>query len=369
MSNDNFYHPELDGLRFAAFLLVFFHHAPALFDQPFFILLSQKGWVGVDLFLFLSAFLFARLLHLEHATTGGIRIKNFYIRRALRIWPLYFVFLGGVFCIKFLRYGWYQYATLRALGMIFFVDNLLSAVFDYNLFLGSSHLWTISYEEQFYAVIPWFLRKIFNVGRRTKSLILLSIFIVFSLIRAGMIYANVKHPAIWVLPVTHFESILGGLAVGLGMFDTLLKKISAWILMAAGLVCLLCVSAMPELAQAHWSLMFIYPLIGLGMSLILLSLMTDQQWLLKTVFCNAQLAYFGKISYGLYVYHLLALYAAEKLLLLLGVSSSRLLVYPLSTFAIGLAFTLAASSLSYYLLEKPFLRLKERFSSIQSRPI
>lgn len=369
MSNENFYHPELDGLRFFAFLLVFIHHAPALTDAALYMILHDYGWMGVDLFLCLSAFLFARLLYIEHTATGGINIKNFYIRRALRIWPLYFVFLGIALFITALNVKWDANVTLRVLGMSVFADNIFSAVFGYNQFVGSGHLWTISYEEQFYAVIPWFLRKMFSVDRRKKIFNLLLIFIIFSLIKAAMIYANARPPTIWVLPLTHFESILGGLAAGLGVFDDQIKKLPAWLLMIAGLVCLAVVCTLPSLEVIGWSLMLTYPLVGLGMSLILVSLITGRQWFAKTMIRSQWLAYLGKISYGLYVYHLVALDYGEQITIALGIFPKRLVVYPLSVFIIGMFITILTASISYRWLEKPFLRLKERFSLIRSRPI
>ena len=369
MPKENFYHPELDGLRFFAFLLVFIHHAPILLEKSFFATFHEYGWVGVDLFLCLSAFLFARLLFIEHQAKGDINIKNFYIRRALRIWPLYFIFLGIMLVLTVRELGWSASLFQRTLGATVFADNIFAAFFGYNQIANSPHLWTISYEEQFYAIIPWSLRKIFKMERDKKIRVILFVFLTFSLIRAALIYFTVPHPAIWVLPITHFESILGGLVVGLGLADDRLKKIPAWLLMTAGIVSLTIVSALPNAGLITWYLMLTYPLVGLGTSLILSSVVREKQWFVKSVLQHKWLAYLGKISYGLYVYHLLAINYGAKIAQALSISQKRLVVYPVSVFGIALCLTILVSIASYQLMEKPFLRLKERFSSIESRPI
>lgn len=369
MTKKNFYYPELDGLRFFAFLLVFIHHTPIFTSLSFHHVLHKYGWVGVDLFLCLSAFLFTRLLFMEHEQQGDINIKNFYIRRALRIWPLYFAFLGFTFFITFSYFGWKPQLLWRALGMMLFAENIFAAYLRYNTFFHSIHLWTISYEEQFYAVIPWTLRKMFKMNRGGKMLTLGLIFFLFSAIRAYLIYIRAPQPAIWVLPVTHFESILGGLVVGLGLFDDQIKKVAPWIWMAAGLLCLGVVSTLPSTDVITWLLMYTYPLVGLGTSLILISVLSEKQWAVKSMVRHPWLAYLGKISYGLYVYHVFALNYVKKLMFIWDVAPATESTYRLFTFIFGLLLTILISSISYYLLEKPFLRLKERFSSIPSRPI
>src|SRR4051812_10443932 len=82
------YWPQLDGLRFLAALLVFFAHAPVL-PGHIFRTLNKFGWCGVDLFLVLSAFLIARLLRAEYERSEFVDVRRFYVRRMLRIWPLY----------------------------------------------------------------------------------------------------------------------------------------------------------------------------------------------------------------------------------------------------------------------------------------
>lgn len=363
------YYPELDSLRFFAFLLVLIHHSPYMKSIAVWQTLSEYGWMGVDLFLCLSAFLFARLLYVEYQQKGAINVGYFYLRRALRIWPLYFFFFAAMLTISIQQDGWSANMLNRSIGMLTFTDNIFAAFINYNLVIWfTDHLWTISYEEQFYLVIPWVLRKLYQIKKSTTLIILVGVMFIGMLIRGFFIYNQVEHPAIWVLPITHFEAIFGGLMIGLGLFDHSLKKIPAWIQLACGVLALYLITLMPNIDSIQWTLLLTYPLIGLGMTLILSAVMQGNISLLSTLFRNKLLGYFGKISYGLYVYHVASIWLAYKITDLL-VPPERLLVYPLTVLLLGLIITLLVSMLSYQFLEKPFLRLKEKFTFIKSRPI
>ena len=109
-SQRRFYQPELDGLRFYAFLGVFVCHTLPVEDKFYSGLgmpwpwlwgpVIRSGSAGVDLFFVLSAFLITSLLLRERQQTGGISLRQFYIRRILRIWPLYFLVVTWAFCSR-----------------------------------------------------------------------------------------------------------------------------------------------------------------------------------------------------------------------------------------------------------------------------
>ena len=369
MNKSGLYYPELDSLRFFAFLLVLVHHSPYVGYIPLWKNLSLYGWIGVDLFLCLSAFLFARLLFVEYQEKGKINVGYFYLRRALRIWPLYFIFLGAMLVISIEKNGWNSIVMQRFIGMLTFTDNLASAMMGYNTaILYSAHIWTISYEEQFYLIIPWVLRKFYQIRNSTTGAILVGAMLIGMLIRALFIHYQFDHPVIWVLPITHFESIIGGLMVGLGLFDKSLKKISGWFLLLAGLYALYFVTSLPNLNFIQWRLMLTYPLVGIGASLILFAVIQGNLGPLSHLFKNKILGYLGKISYGLYVFHFVGLELARNLTNAY-IPEERLLVYPATVLLLSLVITIAISMASYQFLERPFLQLKERFTFIKSRPI
>lgn len=368
MKKNSFYLPELDTLRFFAFLLVLIHHAGYSKLIESWAVVAKYGWLGVDLFLCLSAFLFSRLLYEEYKKTGGINVKNFYIRRAFRIWPLYFFFLVLAIFLTLQREGWNEDATTRALGMLTFTDNFMVARSGYNnAILHSPHLWTISYEEQVYLLIPWVLLFFYRSKPTITYLALLGMASAGTLIRAWMIYRQIGHPDIWVLPYSHFDSVLGGIVIGLGVFNRFLKRIPNLLCLLTGILALWQVTQLPNVTNIQWKLMLTYPLVGIGTALIIYSLTQGGMGAISSMFRNGSLAYLGKISYGLYVYHKLGIFLSNRFTNLY-VDPERLIVRPLVGLMLSFVITVVISTISYQLLEKPFLKLKERFAIIQSRP-
>src|SRR3984957_5422234 len=175
-----FYRPELDGLRFYAFLGVFVCHTvpnEAKFYSDLHLPMPRllaavvrSGAAGVDLFFVLSAFLITSLLLRERQDTGEISLRLFYIRRILRIWPLYFLVVGlGVLLAHTAphrNHFWYYDPALSwqyLASYIFFGANWVYAV------LGNPHsicapLWTVSIEEQFYLVWPALMKTLRRPG-------------------------------------------------------------------------------------------------------------------------------------------------------------------------------------------------------------
>ncbi len=369
MKKSDFYFPELDTLRFLAFLMVLVHHSPFWKSIEIWRTFSKYGWMGVDLFLCLSAFLFTRLLFVEFKETGSVHIKNFYIRRAFRIWPLYFFFVILMASLTIYQYGINQQVVLRTLGLATFTDDFLSASDGYNtVILFSSHLWTISYEEQVYLVIPWLLRKLYQMKKMMVALLLTGMALTGTITRAVMIYNNIDHPDIWVLPFTHFESVIGGILIGLGVFDDFLKRIPSILWLIVGIIALWQVTELPNVNEVQWKLMLTYPLVGIGMSLIIYSVMQNGFWMLSNLMRNPITGYLGKISYGLYVYHLLGVNIAYSIANRF-VDPQRLLFHPASVLFLAFLITTLLSAVSYQILERPFLRMKDRFTIIKSRPV
>jgi peptidoglycan/LPS O-acetylase OafA/YrhL len=364
-----FYHPELDGLRFIAFLLVFIHNANPILQGTFLEKFSEYSWFGVDLFFCLSGFLITKLLVTEREQTGEINIRNFYMRRILRIWPLYFVYIIiGLFFIL-LTDGWNSVIPNHFVGLATFTYNVVYLLLTYKVFVVYFHLWTISYEEQFYAVIPWVIRKISLRRLKVIWLYLCGFFIMGSLIRAIFIYFNVKHPAVYMLPITHFEAILGGIAIGLGLFDGLLVNVKGWILLLAGLGLNALIFALPNTYEIGWNLILTYPLVGAGMTLTVLGVTKSDNSIINKLLKSELQVYLGKISYGLYIFHLLGLSLVIRVTQgILGNNISGETNQAVYFFA-SLLITILLSIASYHFLEKPFLKLKEPFSSITSRPI
>ena len=113
-AKQRFYRPELDVLRFLAFLLVFFRHGYEAFASPGVRRVGEASGIGLPVFFLLSAYLITELLLREQEKTGTIHLRAFFVRRILRIWPLYFLFLLGSFLIAVSGHGVFPPKALAA---------------------------------------------------------------------------------------------------------------------------------------------------------------------------------------------------------------------------------------------------------------
>ncbi len=157
-----YYQPGLDALRFFAFLSVFLHHSLNTHGRSTLMRYTLLGRLvplvhdacgfGLSLFFFRSAYLITSLLELEKARTGNVHLRRFYVRRMLRIWPLYVGYLGGVWLLgRFWQpAGFSLWLLLAMLGM---VGNWFMGMFRGGNDVVN-HLWSISVEEQFYLLWP-----------------------------------------------------------------------------------------------------------------------------------------------------------------------------------------------------------------------
>jgi len=361
---ERIYFTELDGLRFFAFLLVFVHHHSLFAKIPYLSILNTNGWIGVDLFFALSAFLFTKLLIAEYNKTKTISFKKFYMRRIFRIWPIYFLFIGfSVALYLFMKGSIGNIIGIRIIGLFTFSDNIMTAIYGYNPMPYVAHLWTITYEEQFYIFIPIIILLLVRSSVKTKLISLISVFILFNVIRFVLIANKVPHPAIWVLPITHFESIVLGIAIGFGGFDILLKRIKPLLVGLIGVIFFVLLCFLPNLDNISYWLILSYSFVGISTSLVLFSVLKSNY--LKNIFSKELFVFLGKRSYGLYVYHLLGNGVASYMIAKITFLPSN----SLASFIYSLSFTVIVSIISYQVIETPFLKLKKKFEVIISRPI
>jgi peptidoglycan/LPS O-acetylase OafA/YrhL len=372
-----FYLPQLDGLRFFAFLLVFLHHSPVFpGGSRAATSLKEYGFVGVDLFFVLSAYLLLALLHREHAETGSTDFKKFFIRRVLRIWPLFYVYVGGCF-VYFLVFDGKDLATIagRTIGHLFFLDNFFSAFAGrYNPLNFTEHLWTIAFEEQIYLFIPLLFIAVLGLRRNPRlfALTVVLIAVVQPLLRWGFTRFNSSELVVWVTPFLHFDTIFAGLLLGAGVGATLKQKVPGDALTGAGaLVFAFTLFFLPysELTQLlPVRSVYVFSLLAVAFFLIVLGCLDERSWS-AWIFARQPLVFLGQISYGLYVWHWVGNQFGP------GLARSWFATYnpdgPVAgwLFAVLPAFTLtvAVSVLSYFVLERPFLRIKRRFTMVPNR--
>ncbi len=362
-----FYQPELDGLRFYAFLGVFVSHTlPA--QRGFYSTVhlpfpwiwagaSKAGAAGVDLFFALSAFLITSLLLRELRETGTISLRRFYIRRTLRIWPLYFSVLAlGVllaYTVPKQTLPWYYIA-----GLAFFVGNWVSAV------CGSpksivAPMWTVSIEEQFYLLWPVLMKLLKPGGMAVAAA---SMFVLATLSQIGVVRAGLSGGYIYYGSLSRCAPLALGVLFAL-YADRLprLTRTARGLLLSAGLVSWLIASAwlIDQPGTMDGRMVLGRLLISLGAGAIFFSCLYSRNVLLRAWW----IVQLGKISFGLYMLHLSGILFSVSLLP--GATGLRLLVLK----GFGLVVTILLALSSYRWIEAPFLRLKDRYAMVLSRPV
>lgn len=373
-----FYHPELDGLRFLAFLGVFILHCYPILPPrnppesavaremlAWICSIPQAGVAGVDLFFVLSSFLITELLLREQERTGKIDVKSFYIRRTLRIWPLYFFFLTLATCIEPLLslragepFGMPWPFTLAFFG---FVGNWAIALTGRELNTTAIVLWTVSIEEQFYLAWPLLL-KLFKPRRLVW--LSLAMIVVALATRAILCWQDADPHAIKWNTLARLDSLACGslLALALRRWRFTLSPGSRKILFFSGLF--LFVATYRYLALEHFqgADLFTYSLWAIASAMVLVAVLRTNAATTPDstpILAWAPMVYLGRISYGLYVWHLPCIVALCYFHFL------RKGDFALGLYALPL--TIVVASASYEWLEKPFLRWKAAFTQIPSR--
>jgi peptidoglycan/LPS O-acetylase OafA/YrhL len=347
------YYPEIDSLRFFAFLIVYLGHSRIPVVAPFF----QVAWYGVEFFFLISGFLLTRILYKEFKKNTSISIKFYFLRRVLRIWPLYFSFLLIILLAAFVFQT--PFSVERWLGNVFFIDNFFTAAGWINRNANTSHLWTISVEEQYYFVLPFLALFLF---KKTTSQIITFFIIAFSLLFLGKLMAillNAPYPFIHILPVSA-DSFLMGALVGLLFNDQSVSLRKNLLLFGTGIILLLAGLFLPNKNIIGFHLLLIYPLQATGFALLLISVLTGQQYPLYQLLGNKVLVYLGKISFGLYIFHIPVINRLTHLF------NNKTVPGQVLGLVVMLLVTAVIAIISYNFLEKPFLSFKKKFQVVPS---
>ena len=370
-----FYRPELDVLRFAAFLSVFFCHLLPADPPPQVRGLSSVIWnsilavrdagnFGVCIFFLLSSYLITELLRRERLETNATHIRSFYMRRVLRIWPLYFVVLA-VFVVGGTLRPSIHMQPVRVLTYALLVGNWYMVI--YPLTSGPlRHLWSISVEEQFYITWPFLIKVGGMRCIKTASLALLPAS--YLTIFFASIYQSHLDVTIWLNSLVQFQFFALGalLAIYLSGGSLYLSRYSRAVMLLAGMALWLAASGVFGIKRAgftpHPTAMCAgYASAALGSVLIFLAVLGVASGRLPR-----SLVYLGKISYGLYVFQEMGLSLSHFFRQAVGLASHTPLLFLLNA-TLSLAITIVLAMLSYKYLEYPFLQLKRRFTFVESR--
>jgi peptidoglycan/LPS O-acetylase OafA/YrhL len=370
-----FYRPELDGLRFVAFLLVFVHHLPVppawTNNLPLIGRLHYFGWAGVDIFLVLSSYLLTSLALREIAQTSTFNVGLFFKRRILRIWPLYYLSLFiGFFVYPIITYILFNDAFNFRNGIIYHLIpfSLFFGNFSYAAFteyLGRySSLWTINLEEQFYVVFPLITILCF-LPRNPKrlTLIILGGLTIPILARTYFQCASIPYPWHWVSPITRFDPFVIGIAAA--TIDV--KYRERTLFSACALVGAITVYALiSSFDLMQFSLHNIWQLSASGL-FGFFALYAARLYIIKNILSHKLISYLGKISFGLYVFHRYPLDIFFRYSYTVGINETTPFLWA-AYYSLCLFLVVLISSISYHFFEKPFLRKKYQVEIIHSRP-
>jgi peptidoglycan/LPS O-acetylase OafA/YrhL len=378
MSSSKIYFKNLDGLRFIAAFIVLLEHC-TLFKSARNIGLSnyfqhnfhEIGGKGVSLFFVLSGFLITYLLLAEDRKTGTISIKKFYIRRVLRIWPLYFlvgcvgIFLGNFVLAKLGLSGGNDPLFVNFLFLSTFTVNLQLIFFAYNRAIVEG-LWSVCIEEQFYFIWPWLVK----YGRAS----LLWILIAAVVIGIGSNYLFYYFSSNWVKGVYYFTTCrfdlfgIGGLAAYAKFNPKVYATIRYWIesvwmqilVLTVAVLFVFNIIGLPGYINDHFQNCFY----GIIFSTLILSLVSERSIINLQ---NKLMVKLGTYSYGIYVYH--SWVAQILLIVFLKYIPNSFFSYDILYPLVAIILTSVLSFLSYVLFENRFLQLKEKFAVVKSKPV
>ena len=365
----------LNSLRFIAAFLVLMHHCETIKSKNG---LANFEWLGlfrnggnaVTFFFVLSGFLITYLLLKESSKTGTISIKNFYLKRILRIWPLYFllVFIGIIALPLLFSLLNINYEMPYSLGetwyyFVFFLPGLVTFFFGHHFL---EPLWSIGVEEVFYL----FWAPLFKFGKNKLLIILLLVILVKILLNLVGIFFIQNELFNYIVHTFQFEAMAIG---GLGAYFVYVKGsiISKLLIYKRPFQIMILLTLLTYLSfhtnidNSVWNFFFKTPIFSsiilnmLFLYLIICISIVDNS-IIKLRF--KFLSFLGEISYGIYMYHMLVIFASilflKKYLLGMSTLTSTLLFYAVITL-----FTITISTLSKYLFENFFLRMKNRLEN------
>lgn len=336
--------PALDGLRAVAVFTVVASHS----NLP----LRVPGDLGVSAFFVLSGFLITRLLVRERERTGEVSIRRFYLRRTMRIFPAYYAFLLLSYALD-ARAGQLWSNTLLANALTYTV-NYFNA-FNHHPSTSVAHAWSLAVEEQFYLL--WPLAFVILAARGRRALV------------TGVSLAALGAVAwrSWLFLGAHVDP-----SYVYNAFDTRLDNLAVGCLLALAVDYDTVVAAARRVAKRSW-----FPIVTLALlltsriatpesyhysigftvdALLVATLIVQLLQLYRTRLWSwlewPAVRYLGAISYPIYLYHQW------------GASVGRRVVGDAHAFefAAGVVATVVLASGSYYVIERPFLRLKARYA-------
>lgn len=330
--------PQLDGLRTLAVLGVFYTHFVE--DETIW------GHAGVRLFFVLSGFLITGILLRGRDARDrgeGRPVRNFYIRRALRLWPAYYLLMLVALAANWLDirdYAWWH---------LLYLSNILVAVQNsWEVPWITAHLWSLSVEEQFYLIWPPLM---LLLPRRALAWLCIVAILVAVIGRVVVPWQLLAHTT---LPTNSLDALAGG---GLLALLHHRRGIPSWFpLIGIGAGAGILIALMLPSAWAMEAAKFLtVPLFAAVIALAIRDLRGPARWLLA----NPVSRYLGRVSYGAYLYHL---FVMGFMFSVLAPYSPLFQTRGWPLFVAGATITYGLATLSWFLVERPLNRRKDRYA-------
>ncbi|CAG5008807.1 O-acetyltransferase OatA [Dyadobacter sp. CECT 9275] len=363
------YFPNLNGIRCIAALLVVFHHLeqakealhlPNVYEVP---IIQHAGRLGVGLFFVLSGFLISFLLLSEKERYGNIDIKKFYLRRVFRIWPIYFLIVLlslfvfphiGLLSFPEIEKNITDHYTERLFLLMIVLPNYAFVLYDLPYWCAQT--WSIGVEEQFYYLWPWLIKytkKRIPIFLLFVTLTIVMLFLGLHFLNAPSREENLKIIATFIGQFRIQTMALGGFCAWLVFKDK--EKVLSFIFRKDIQIATYGVLLLLFLSGVHFNgFLEVY---SLFFGFFVLNLSCNPKSIISLE--NPVISYLGKISYGLYVYHVVVI----VLLLNIFRNYFPLLqgpIYQILVYVLTLAGSIAVASVSYLYLEKPLLAFKDK---------
>ncbi|MDB5809268.1 MAG: O-acetyltransferase OatA [Betaproteobacteria bacterium] len=342
---------SLDGLRCLSICAVIWHHTGIALPG---VNIAKHGYLGVDLFFAISGFLITTLLLRERDKRGSISLKDFYMRRTLRIFPLYYAVIA--------LYAVVVWAVERdtPAGRQFFANLPYFLTYTTNWFVQLDgrvifyFAWSLATEEQFYLVWPT-VEKLLRGWRPVWLVVVL--LIARELVAMSVASGDVPPDNLSVVVILSiYPPLLGGVVLAHVLHDPRAFVAVRPILGArwAAVVILAALAAGIELGFPRaivWTLM----------ALLVGAVVVRESNGLAPVLTWRPFARIGMVSYGMYLLHMLSYNAVKKAL------TAAALDYPWLFFPLTVTLAALVATISYRYYEAPFLRLKDRFTRVPTR--
>lgn len=364
------YVPSLDGIRGVSIAFVMLFHYAAIAESPFLAHPTMTtAWIWVQMFFVQSGYLITAILLGMNDLPLGAYLKRFYWRRSLRIFPIYFAYLGLALLV-FLVFHRPRGFGKEAPFLFSYTYNFIRLRHPGHLETEFVHFWSLAVEEQFYLV--WPLLVFFLRGRRLKAL-LIGIVVLVPLFRLGLAHWLTLHgfsryeagQDTSVFTLSQFDAFAFGAAIPVFHLNERVRQPRLWAAVTVtGALAIAAVnfhalggreSHLMDNAQHVWA----FTLVDFTFMMVIVNLTTPGY---RGVFNAPPLVRLGKIAYGLYVFHFAILLGVYRVASRFG--------GPLAPwFLVGLAVCWVVAHLSYQHFEKRFLVLKDPRAAARPAPL